>query len=138
MDHQEAGDKVDLTPLTVLAVDDNIDSLQLIELFLQDRVKKVHTAMSASEGIRILEKHPIDLVVMDIQMPNVDGMEATRMVRKLGNSKAQVPIIAVTANAMAGDRERFLASGMDDYVSKPIDFSHLFKVIHYWSDKKHG
>ena len=74
------------------------------------------------------EKH-FDVVLMDIQMPELDGVAAAREIRRLGGAAARVPIVALTANAMAQDRDAYLAAGMDDYVSKPISSRQLAKVI---------
>src|SRR5262249_12523557 len=70
-----------------------------------------------------------DLVLMDVQMPEMDGIEATQRIRALEGLKSRIPIVAMTANAMMGDRERFLGAGMNDYVSKPIDHSELIAAI---------
>ncbi len=72
---------------------------------------------------------PFELILMDVHMPEMDGPEATRAIRMLGGEAALAPIIALTANAMAGDREAYLASGMNDYVSKPIEVDDLIAAI---------
>ena len=75
-----------------------------------------------------------DLVLMDVQMPKLDGVEATRQIRAGfgGERNSTVPIVAVTAYALAGDRERFLAAGMNDYISKPIDVTQLRDKVAHW------
>jgi two-component system sensor kinase len=73
------------------------------------------------EAVEAFEKQPFDLIFMDVQMPEMDGIEATRRIRRSQQSTGvHVPIIAMTAHAMAGDREKYMAAGMDDYISKPI------------------
>ena len=79
------------------------------------------------EAVAAVSRTPYDIVLMDVQMPNVDGLTATRRIRAADH--AQPRIIAMTANAMAGDREVCLASGMDDYLSKPIDLDRLGAVL---------
>jgi CheY-like chemotaxis protein len=70
-----------------------------------------------------------DLIVMDVQMPVMDGLGATRWIRELDGRKATIPIIALTANAMQGDRDRFIAAGMNDYVSKPVALDDLYGAV---------
>ena len=77
-----------------------------------------------------MQQEEYDLVLMDCQMPRMDGFEATRRIRQTGSS--QVPIIAVTANAMSGDRERCIREGMNDYLSKPVQLSALAEVLESW------
>jgi two-component system, sensor histidine kinase and response regulator len=95
--------------------------------------KRGHTVVLADSGKKALDawrKQPFDLILMDVQMPEMDGFAATAIIRQeeqLGTN--HVPIIAMTAHAMVGDRERCLASGMDDYVSKPISSPDLFATI---------
>jgi CheY-like chemotaxis protein len=86
------------------------------------------------EAVRALETDRFDLVFMDVQMPVMDGFDATRAIRSLESAvlNRRVPVIAMTAHALKGDRERCLAVGMDDYVSKPIDPKELAKVTERW------
>ncbi|MGH6644144.1 response regulator, partial [Hypericibacter sp.] len=90
---------------------------------------RVHAVSSGVEAVAAVREGDYDLVLMDVQMPVMDGIEATRRIRALEGAKSRIPIVAMTANAMMGDRERFLEAGMDDYVSKPIDRAALFAVI---------
>ncbi|MGE4262939.1 MAG: response regulator [Desulfovibrio sp.] len=120
-----------LEGLRVLLVEDEEVSLLAAEHMLLKAGFSVAVARDGQQALQILAAQDFDLVVMDVQMPVLDGVEATRIIRaskELG-VKAQVPIIAMTAYAMAGDRERFLAAGMDDYTSKPVDMAGLSKVI---------
>ncbi|WP_051617326.1 PAS domain-containing hybrid sensor histidine kinase/response regulator [Desulfonatronovibrio hydrogenovorans] len=97
-----------------------------------------HTVTIAGDGqqvLDLLQKHEFDCILMDIQMPIMDGVEATRMVRSSDDfgSKKDIPIIAMTAHAMDGDRDRFLAAGMNDYISKPVQVEDLEKVLERYS-----
>jgi CheY-like chemotaxis protein len=88
-------------------------------------------AKNGREALDILAREPFDAVLMDIQMPVMSGIEAVRHIRasEAGSSPATIPIIALTAHAMAGDQEKFLAVGMDDYIAKPMDFDELGRVL---------
>ena len=87
-------------------------------------------AGDGKEAIAALESEPFDLVLMDVQMPEMDGLEATAAIRQKEKSNgAHLPIVAMTANAMKGDRERCLEAGMDDYVSKPLRMKELYRVV---------
>jgi CheY-like chemotaxis protein len=85
-------------------------------------------ASNGLEAIEALERQVYDVILMDVQMPELDGLEATRQIRKNGNI-TQPNIIAMTANAMQGDREMCLAAGMDEYISKPIRINELVNVL---------
>lgn len=91
----------------------------------------VLTAVNGAEAIDVLEREPVDLVLMDVQMPVMDGYEATRRIRK--ESKYQhLPILAMTANAMVGDREQCIEAGMNDHLAKPIDLENMLIKINHW------
>ncbi len=92
-----------------------------------------HTAVAAADGaeaVRLFAEDAFDLVLMDIQMPVMDGISATREIQSLQRDRnKKAPVIAVTASAMAGDRERFLSQGLDDYIAKPVTMKCLIEVI---------
>ena len=90
----------------------------------------VHNGRDAVDAV---QKTPYDIVLMDVQMPELDGLQATRHIRQLNcGESARVPIIAMTAHAMAGDRERCLAAGMDDYITKPVQRELLQQTVARW------
>jgi CheY-like chemotaxis protein len=95
--------------------------------------KEGHNVTVAGDGVEALEalqKQQFDLILMDVQMPVMDGVETTAAIRKLEQATGwHIPIVAMTAHAMAGDRQRFLSLGMDGYVSKPINSRDLFDAI---------
>jgi two-component system, sensor histidine kinase and response regulator len=84
------------------------------------------------EAVQAVENGRYDLVIMDCQMPELDGFEATRRIRRLSGPSHTIPIIALTANAMQGDREQCLEVGMNDYVSKPVDVGRLAAALQRW------
>jgi CheY-like chemotaxis protein len=91
----------------------------------------VGQAANGQEALDLLAREPFDVVFMDIQMPVMSGLEATRRIRasEAGPVDPRIPIVALTACAMASDREKFLAAGMDDYIAKPLDFEDLERII---------
>jgi PAS domain S-box-containing protein len=117
-------------PMRILLAEDNIVNQKLVATILE---KMGHAIVRAGTGIDAIarwEQEQFDLVFMDVQMPEMDGYEATRGIRaKEKQTGAHVPIIAMTANSMSGDRERCLDSGMDDYLSKPINKNELWRIL---------
>lgn len=119
-------------PLTVMAVDDNPANLKLISALLEERVERVVTCTNGSDAVKQAEKHHFDIILMDIQMPHMDGVTACGKIKQI-ELNANTPIIAVTAHAMSGERERLLNAGMDDYLTKPIEEHVLQQVLMHWS-----
>jgi hypothetical protein len=119
-----------VSPLRVLVAEDNVVNQRLIGRLLE---KAGHVPTIVCDGRAALEalaRDRFDLVLMDVQMPGMDGLQATRTIRaREAVTGAHLPIIALTAHAMKGDRERCLAAGMDDYLSKPLDPTTLRQTI---------
>ncbi len=118
--------------LRVLLVEDLPENQILMASLLEQRGHSVVLASNGKEAVRLFEAEPYDLVLMDLQMPEMGGVEATVQIRRLERSRgkgARTPVIGVTAYAMKGDRERCLSVGMDDYISKPIHREELFEAI---------
>jgi PAS domain S-box-containing protein len=121
---------VDHRHFKVLLAEDNLVNQKVAVRFLEKRGHTVVLAESGNTALDAWRKQTFDIILMDIQMPEMDGFEATSRIREHEKSTGQhIPIIALTAHAMVGDRERCLAAGMDDYVSKPIDATDLFAAI---------
>ena len=116
--------------LHILIADDNLVNLRLARSLL---AKQGHSAVavgSGREALSALEQQSFDVVLMDVQMPDMDGVETTKAIRSQERiSRKHLPIVAMTAHAMIGDRERCLAAGMDSYVTKPVDAGKLFAAI---------
>lgn len=104
----------------ILLIEDNEVNRRLAGFLLRSQDYKVREALTAREAFKILKTEPVDLIVMDIQLPEMDGLEATAKL-KAEPATANIPVIAVTSYAMAGDREKALAAGCSGYVTKPID-----------------
>jgi CheY-like chemotaxis protein len=114
----------------VLVAEDNAVNQKLVVRVLEKRGIRADVAGNGREALEALARVPYELVLMDCQMPEVDGFEATRLIRHSeAGTERHIPIIALTANAMEGDRERCLEAGMDDYVSKPIRPDDLYATI---------
>ena len=120
----------------ILIVEDNSINLLLIKTLLKTIVPNciIYEASNGNEGIKICKKEQLDIILMDIQMPVKNGYETTADIRKLKKAK-NIPIIALTAGMLLGEKEKCLESGMNDYVSKPIVKSNLELILHKWLDK---
>ncbi|HHQ6626625.1 TPA: two-component sensor histidine kinase BarA [Serratia fonticola] len=115
-------------PLTVMAVDDNPANLKLIGALLAEQVEKTLLCESGEEAIVLARDNVLDMILMDIQMPNIDGIRASELIRQMPHHNS-TPIVAVTAHAVSGEREHLLEAGMDDYLAKPIDEAMLTRVL---------
>jgi two-component system, sensor histidine kinase and response regulator len=119
-------------PLRILLADDNPVNCRIAVLMLEKGGHQIDVVNGGAEAIEAVRGKTYDLVLMDVQMPGVDGLEATRRIRTLPIAHAGVPVIAITANAMQGDDQRCLAAGMNDYITKPIDRARLLGKVSEW------
>ena len=106
-------------------VDDNAVNRQIVGLFLVQLAPRIVEAVNGEQALERLSEQPFDIVLLDVHMPVMDGRETIRRIRASGQPWSRIPVIALTADAMSGDRERYLGMGMDDYISKPIDAREL-------------
>ncbi|NKB48724.1 MAG: response regulator [Alphaproteobacteria bacterium] len=116
----------------ILLAEDNQVNQMLTTAVVTAAGYDINVVANGIEAVEALRTRPYSLVLMDIQMPEMDGIDATRLIRQLSNENATIPIIGVTAYAMKGDQERFMQAGMNDYMSKPIDTKMLAKRIAFW------
>ena len=117
----------------VLIVDDNLVNRKVAAGLMKPFAMQIDTAKSGEEAIEMVKQKEYDLIFMDHMMPDMDGVEATHVIREMeGEYYQKVPIIALTANAISGVKEMFLAEGMDDFIAKPIDFKELSEKIVHW------
>ncbi len=126
--HEEAWQR-SAPEFRILVAEDDETSQRALELMLRKEGHQVLCVQNGQEVLEILFQEKFDCILMDVQMPIWDGLEATRRIRSMRADFRHTPIIAVTAYAMSGDRERFLAAGMDDYLAKPVDRSELIEAI---------
>ncbi|GAB4393553.1 MAG: hypothetical protein Tsb0032_13420 [Kiloniellaceae bacterium] len=117
----------------VLVVEDSPTNLELAVIMLEKLNCKVSTATNGCEALDAVARAHFDVVLMDLQMPEMDGFEATARIRAMSGAARDLPIVALTANAMRGDRERCLEAGMNDYLSKPLRRDELEKTVACWS-----
>lgn len=128
--------KVSLEGVKILVAEDNYVNVLVIEGMLEDTRAEITTTENGKEVVEAIRERmvdendiPFDVVLMDIQMPVIDGENATRIIRAMDGPVSSIPIIALTAHAMVGDRERYLQCGMDAYLSKPVNKATLLEMI---------
>jgi two-component system, sensor histidine kinase and response regulator len=122
-------------PLRILLADDNPVNCRIAGLMLEKAGHQIDVVNDGAEAIEAVRGKSYDLVLMDVQMPGVDGLEATRRIRALATAQAAIPVIAITANAMQGDDQRCFDAGMDDYITKPIDRARLLEKVVQWGQR---
>ena len=118
----------------ILVVDDNIFNIKLVQAAMIPSNREVLIAYDGAEGIEKAKLEMPDLILMDIQMPKVNGIDAMKEIKKTGGLE-DVPIIAYTAYAMTGDREKLLQDGFDDYLEKPVAISNLVEIVNKHLEK---
>lgn len=121
------------TGIRILLVEDNAVNQRVAIAMLQKMNHRIDVANNGLEAVDAFNRIPYDIILMDCMMPELDGLEATRRIRRAEDDDHRIPIIAMTANAMKGDRERCLEVGMDDYISKPVRAADLRAMITKWS-----
>ena len=114
-------------PLSILIAEDNLINQKLVESILQKLGYKTTIAVNGNQVLQAIKRHAYNVILMDIQMPEMDGLEATRIIRQMVIK--QPYIIALTANAMAGDKEECLRIGMDNYIAKPLRLPEIITIL---------
>jgi len=112
----------------ILVVEDNEKNMKLLRDVLQAKGYRTLEAITGGQAVELATGHAPDLVLMDIELPDIDGVEALRLLRA-DERTVSIPVLALTAQAMHGDRERFLAAGFDGYVSKPVNIVELVGTV---------
>jgi CheY-like chemotaxis protein len=121
-----------VTGIRILIAEDNLINQKLVLQLLKRQGHQVDVAANGEEAVELFRRSPYPLVLMDAQMPEMDGYEATRIIRSLERGDQRAIIIALTANVMSGDRDRCLEAGMDDYLPKPIQAHEFYDSINAW------
>ena len=114
--------------MRILIIEDNEKNLKLFSVIVKSLGYEILTAMNGEEGVKIAKEESPDLILMDIQMPVMDGISALNMLKTDERTK-NIPVIALTSYAMSGDKEKFIGLGFSDYISKPIDKDGFIKTI---------
>jgi two-component system, cell cycle response regulator DivK len=122
-----------MTGERILVVEDNEKNMKLFRDVLAATGYRTLEATTGSEAVELASEHTPDLVLMDIQLPDLDGVQALHRLRANAGT-ARIPVLALTAQAMRGDRERFLAEGFDGYVSKPVNVRELIEIVRQHCD----
>jgi len=136
-DHSENRKPVDKPEYRLLVVEDNIVNQQVAKGLLEGLGHHVDVAANGIEALEAVRNLPYDLIFMDMQMPQMDGLEATRHIRRLTSAASDLPIIGMTAHAFAEDRDQCLNAGMNDYISKPVNRAQLLEKVSHWLANKH-
>jgi CheY-like chemotaxis protein len=123
-------------PLRILLAEDNVVNQKLALRILQQMGYRADLASNGAEAIESVQRQSYDVVLMDVQMPEMDGLEASRQINARWQSSDRPRIIAMTANAMQGDRDMCLAAGMDDYLTKPIRVERLVEALNQASARR--
>jgi len=119
-------------PCRILLAEDNPINQKIALRMLEQGGFEAEVVTNGEQAVEAISKRTYDLVLMDVQMPGMDGLEATMHIRRMESGRRHIPIVALTANAMAGDRERCLAAGMDDYLPKPVRREQLWETVRRW------
>jgi CheY-like chemotaxis protein len=125
-----------LNRVRVLVAEDNAINQKIVRIMLQKAGCEVLAVDDGNQAVEAVQAHPFDLVLMDLHMPQLDGLQATKQIRSLGTNVKEVPIIALTASAFTDDRDRCLAAGMNDFITKPIKLDYLLEKCTFWATRQ--
>jgi two-component system, cell cycle response regulator DivK len=120
----------------ILIVEDNMDTYELVHFILEKNGFETFLAVNGRDGVNAALKQRPDLIVMDMSMPEMDGWTATALIKK-NDLTSSIPLIALTAHALPGDRQRAMDAGCDEYITKPMDLDELVEAIQYWVNRQH-
>jgi CheY-like chemotaxis protein len=115
----------------ILIVEDNMDTYELVRFILEKNGYETFLAMNGRDGVNAATKQSPDLIIMDLSMPEMDGWTATRLIKANAHTSA-IPLVALTAHALPGDRQRAMDAGCDDYIAKPMDLLDLLETVDSW------
>jgi CheY-like chemotaxis protein len=118
----------------VLIVEDNMDTYELVRFILEKNGFETFLAMNGRDGVNAANKQKPDLIIMDLSMPEMDGWTATRLIKQ-NPQISSIPLIALTAHALPGDRQRAFDAGCDEYITKPMDLLELLETVESWTGK---
>jgi len=119
----------------ILIVEDNMDTYELVRFILEKNGYETFLAMNGRDGVNAASKQKPNLIIMDLSMPEMDGWTATRIIKENAQTRP-TPLIALTAHALPGDRQRAIDSGCDEYVTKPMDLLELVEIVDRWIGAK--
>lgn len=119
----------------ILIVEDNMDTYELVRFILEKNGYDTFLAMNGRDGVNAAKKQSPDLIIMDLSMPEMDGWTAIRLIKENAQISS-IPLIALTAHALPGDRQRAMDSGCDEYVTKPMDLLELIETVDSWISKQ--
>jgi len=118
----------------ILIVEDNMDTYELVHFILEKNDYDTFLAVNGRDGFNAAIKQKPDLIIMDMSMPEMDGWTATGLIKK-DPKTSSIPLIALTAHALPGDRQRAMDAGCDEYITKPMDLGELVETVTYWVNK---
>lgn len=119
----------------ILIVEDNMDTYELVHFILEKNGFETFLAVNGRDGVTAAQKQKPDLIIMDMSMPEMDGWTATSLIKRDRKISA-IPLIALTAHALPGDRQRAMDAGCDEYITKPMDLGDLVETVEYWVNKR--
>ena len=119
----------------ILVVEDNMDTYELVQFFLEKNGYETFLAMNGRDGVNAAIKQTPDLIIMDISMPEMDGLTAVSLIKNDERVRS-IPLLILTAHALPADRQRAIRAGADEYITKPMDLEDLVRYVDHWINKK--